>query len=167
MESVLPHHHNIQSNIQIIANYFTLDVISDLTFGRSFSLITNPSLRWLVGAIVAGNRHIYLRFACPWLFNLPFINPAKWLFPSMDKERKDFITISNQYTAERMKLMGQGKFDRKDIMAALLAARDPKTGNNLTKMETWSEAHLMIAAGKMSPRYPAQVQLRMYLKADS
>lgn len=55
-------------------NYFTLDVISELTFGQSFNMITSPKLRWLVGAIVGGNRHIYMRFAYPPLFNL---DPSK------------------------------------------------------------------------------------------
>jgi cytochrome P450 len=88
-----------------------------------------------------------MRFACPWLFNLPFGNPAKWLFPTMDEEKMGFTAISDQYTKERMKLIEDGKCDRNDIMAALLAAKDPKTGTMLSQTETWSEAHLMIAAG--------------------
>jgi len=129
------------------ANYFTLDVISDLTFGRAYGLITNPDLRWVIEAIVAGNRHIYMRFACPWLFNLPWGNPSRWLFPNMSNERQQFTKVSNEFTEERMALIEAGTFDRQDIMSSLLAARDPKTGEKLSVAETWSEAHLMIAAG--------------------
>jgi cytochrome P450 len=133
--------------LQSLANYFTLDVISDLTFGRAYGLIINPDLRWVIEAIVAGNRHIYMRFACPWLFNLPWGNPSRWLFPNMSDERQQFTNISNKFTEERIALIEEGKFDRQDIMTALLAARDPKTGERLSDAETWSEAHLMIAAG--------------------
>lgn len=37
---------------------------------------------------------------------------------------------------------------RNDIMSALLAAKDPKTGTKLSEAEVWEEAHLMIAAGE-------------------
>ena len=38
--------------------------------------------------------------------------------------------------------------DRKDIMSYLLAAKDPESGQNLQLAEVWSEAYLMISAGK-------------------
>jgi cytochrome P450 len=65
----------------------------------------------------------------------------------MADERHQFTTISDKYTEERMELLKQGNFNRKDVMSALLDASDPKTGEKLTEAETWSEAHLMIAAG--------------------
>lgn len=88
-----------------------------------------------------------MRFACPWLFNLPLGNPARWLFPNMSDERQRFTEISDQYTRERVEKTKAGKFERQDILSALLVARDPKTGEKLSDAETWSEAHLMIAAG--------------------
>lgn len=121
-----------------------------MTFGRAFELTTKPELRWLIEAIVAGNRHIYMRFACPWLFNLPFgmlLSPAQWLFPNMANEKHQFKTLSDKYTTERMTLLKEGKLNRKDVMSALLEARDPKSGEKLSEEETWCEAHLMIAAG--------------------
>jgi cytochrome P450 len=141
------HCQHIKQSQRSLANYFTLDVISDLTFGRAYGLITSPDLRWVIEAIVAGNRHIYMRFACPWLFNLPWGNPAQWLFPNMSDERQRFTKISDKFTKERMAFIQEGNFERLDIMSALLAARDPKTGEKLSDAETWSEAHLMIAAG--------------------
>lgn len=131
-------------------NYFTLDVISDLTFGQPFDMIRNPKLRWLVEAIVSGNRHIYMRFAYPPLFNLDpskWYSPARWLFPEMSTERASFSGIAEQYSKERVAMMEEGKAERNDIMSALLAARDPRTGEKLCDAEVWTEAHLMIAAG--------------------
>ena len=131
-------------------NYFTLDVISDLTFGQSFNMLKSPRLRWLVEAIVSGNRHIYMRFAYPPLFNLDpskWYSPARYLFPSMSAERTSFSTIAEQYSAERIAMMEEGKTGRNDILSALLAACDPKTGEKLSNAEVWTEAHLMIAAG--------------------
>lgn len=94
-----------------------------------------------------GNRHIYMRFACPWLFNVPWADPAQWFFPNMSDQREQFTKISDTFTEERMALIEEGRFERQDIMSALLAARDSKTGEKLSDAETWSEAHLMIAAG--------------------
>ena len=42
---------------------------------------------------------------------------------------------------------------RNDIMSALLAAKDPKTGTKLSEAEVWGEAHLMIAAGEQNFPY--------------
>ena len=132
------------------ANYLTLDVISDLTYGQPFNLITSSSLRWLVDAIVSGNRRIYLRFAFPALFNVnprAWYSPDKWIFPEMAAERQRFLEISTQFSEERM--ASEEKMSRRnDIMSALLAAKDPKTGTKLSEAEVWGEAHLMIAAGE-------------------
>lgn len=130
----------------------TLDVISDLTYGQTFNLITKTNLRGLVNAIVSGNRRIYMRFAFPALFNVKpsaWYNSDKWIFPEMADERKCFLEISTKYSEERMVPQEQTS-ERNDIMSALLAARDPKTGTKLTEAEVWGEAHLMIAAGKPS-----------------
>jgi len=133
-------------------NYFTLDVISDLTFGQPFHMIRSTSLRWLVEAIVSGNRHIYMRFAYPPLFNLnpsKWYSPARWLFPEMVSERGAFTEVAEKFTQERIAMMEEGTpgSERNDIMSALLGAVDPKTGEKLSSAEVWTEAHLMIAAG--------------------
>ena len=132
------------------ANYLTLDVISDLTYGRAFNLLTDASLRWVVEAIVSGNRLIYLRFAFPALFNVKpsaWYSPYKWIFPEMADERRRFVEISTKFSEERN--ASQEMKDRKDIMSALLEARDSRTGTKLSNAEVWGEAHLMIAAGKL------------------
>ena len=111
-------------------------------------MLAKPNLRWLVDAIVTGNRHIYMRFQYPALFNIHpdrWYAPSKWLFPKEGNERTQFSDIAKKYSEERM---ASDDKSRQDIMSALLAARDPKTGEKLTDAEVWGEAHLMIAAGK-------------------
>ncbi|KAK3174573.1 hypothetical protein OEA41_001819 [Lepraria neglecta] len=116
-------------------NYLTLDVISDLTYGQAFNLITKPNLRWLVNAIRSSTSK-----PSAWY------NPDKWIFPEMADERKRFLEISTKYSEERM--ASQEKMsERNDIMSALLVARDPKIGIKLTEAEVWGEAYLKIAAG--------------------
>lgn len=93
-----------------------------------------------------------MRFAYPPLFNLDpsrWYAPARWLFPEMGAERSKFSDIAEKFTRERIAMMEEGNSgaERHDIMAALLAARDPKTGEKLSDAEVWTEAHLMIAAG--------------------
>ena len=111
-------------------------------------MLANPSLRWLVGAIVTGNRHIYMRFQYPALFNIHpdrCFAPTKWLFPKEGSERTQFSNIARAYSEERISSTDKA---RQDIMSALLAAKDPKTGQKLADAEIWGEAHLMIAAGR-------------------
>ncbi|KAL2051645.1 hypothetical protein ABVK25_008059 [Lepraria finkii] len=90
-----------------------------------------------------------MRFACPALFNVKpsaWYNSDKWIFPEMADEQKCFLEISTKYSEERM-VPQERKSEWNDIMSALLATRDPKTGTKLTEAEIWGEAHLMIAAG--------------------
>ena len=143
----------------LLANYLTLDVISDLTYGQPFNLITDPDLRWLVNAIMQGNRRIYMRFAFPALFNVKpsaWYNPDKWFFPDMADERQRFLEVSTKFSEARMASEEKMK-GRNDIMSALLAAKDPKTGTKLSEAEVWGEAHLMIAAGKTFLRRAHQI----------
>ena len=65
----------------------------------------------------------------------------------MAAERHCFFEISTQYSEERM-ASEQKRNKWNDIMSALLAAKDPKTGTKLSEAEVWGEAHLMIAAAK-------------------
>ena len=65
----------------------------------------------------------------------------------MAAERQRFLEISTKYSEERR--ASEEKMSRRnDIMSALLAAKDPKTGTKLPEAEVWGEAHLMIAAGE-------------------
>ena len=65
----------------------------------------------------------------------------------MATERHRFLEISTQYSEKRM-ASEEKRNKRNDIMSALLAAKDPKTGTKLSDAEVWGEAHLMIAAGE-------------------
>lgn len=88
-----------------------------------------------------------MRFAFPALFNVKpdcWYSPARWLFPTMAEDRSRFAAIAEQYSRERMR---DANGNRQDIMTALLASRDPKSGEMLSQAEVWGEAHLMIAAG--------------------
>lgn len=125
-------------------------MISILTFGYCFNLLSSSRLRWLVQAIVQGNRHIYLRFAFPLLFNLnpeAWYAPARWLFPELANERYGFVDVANDMTSKRVNSYDGDQKARRDIMSELEKARDPKTGDRLSPEEIASEAHLMIAAG--------------------
>ena len=65
----------------------------------------------------------------------------------MADERQRFLEISTKYAEERRMASMEKMSTRNDIMSALLAASDPKTGTKLSEAEVWGEAHLMIAAG--------------------
>ena len=68
----------------------------------------------------------------------------------MAEERQRFLEVSTKFSEARMASQEKMK-GRNDIMSALLAAKDPKTGTKLSEAEVWGEAHLMIAAGETSP----------------
>lgn len=64
----------------------------------------------------------------------------------MAAERQRFLEISSAYSGQRM-ASEEKMSKRNDILSALLAAKDPKTGTKLSEAEVWGEAHLMVAAG--------------------
>jgi cytochrome P450 len=130
------------------AYFYSLDVISDLIFGQSLGLLKKPDFRWLVQALADGNRYMYLQFAWPEVLKsrLAFwVNPSRWIFPSMSRESESFARLSSYFREQRRSMAG-GMQSRKDITAALEAAVNP-SGQRMTEHEIWTEALMLLRAG--------------------
>ena len=67
----------------------------------------------------------------------------------MAAKRHRFLEISTLYSEEWMAEEEKKRNRRNDIMSALLAAKDSKTGTKLSEAEVWGEARLMVAAGDL------------------
>lgn len=136
--------------LALTANFLALDIMSDLTYGQSFDLITKGDLRWLVNAFARKDRRSSISIAFAALFKVNLRNWddfERWIFPGIVNERNRLIEISTRHSQQR-KTSKESMAGRTDIMSTLLAARDPKTGSKFIEAELWEEAQLMIAAGR-------------------
>lgn len=74
---------------------------------------------------------------------------SEFFFHRLLKDRARYLDATIDVVQKRIDANEELK-DRKDIMSYLLASKDPETGENLHLAEVWSEAYLMISAGKTS-----------------
>ena len=128
----------------------TVDVISELSFGKSFDMLRKPDSRWITESISSYIRRSFMAMQYPAIFTRggsSWLSADTWLFPGLLKERARYLAATIDVVQRRIDANDAMK-DRKDIMSYLLAARDPESGENLQLAEVWSEAYLMISAGK-------------------
>ena len=135
------------------AYYFSLDVVSTLSFGRSLGLLTNPSRRWLVPALTDSNRYMYLEFAWPSVFKSKlayWIRLSKLLFPQMDREGEDFIRLARHFRNDRKRSasVGEKMAAGYSVASFLETAVDPKTKMGLSEDEIWIEVLTLVRAGQ-------------------
>ena len=136
-------------------NFVTLDILSDLTYGKALELVTKLELRWIVVALFKSSYRDGLKLAFPWLFDVDFnhwYNPSTWSFRDMADEPDRISDVFTKYSNDRLISMEKAN-ERIDIVSTLLAAHDPKTGGQFSDLETWDEVTMMMAAGKSNLKF--------------
>ena len=129
---------------------FSLDVISDLVFGRPLGLLTQPDYQWLKQALIDGNRYMYFQFAWPSLLKSKlsyWIKPSRWIFPKMAEQGELFKQLAKDFRRDR-EIDIEKREQRDDVLTALETALDVKTGEKMNRDEVWNEALTLIRAGK-------------------
>ena len=127
----------------------TVDVISELSFGKSLDMLLKADNRWITESISSYIRRSFMAMQYPTIFTQggsSWLSADTWLFPSLLKDRARYLDATIGVVQRRID-DNESMKDRKDIMSYLLAAKDPETGENLQMAEVWSEAYLMISAG--------------------
>ncbi|KAL3425365.1 benzoate 4-monooxygenase cytochrome p450 [Phlyctema vagabunda] len=123
-----------------IVQYFTLDVISDVAFGRPFGFLTTDSDVHDYIKMTEESMPIMMFISVnPWIANLIQTRLFSWLLPS-EKDRLGFgkfISVAKSVVAERF---GENKVERKDMLGSFIR-------NGLTQEEAGSETLLQIIAG--------------------
>ncbi|POR38486.1 Pisatin demethylase [Tolypocladium paradoxum] len=122
------------------AQYFTLDVISDLAFGEPFGdIATDSDVHEYISTMEANMPTIIVTTVLPWLMVLLSSPLFKWMMPS----EKDVIglgrtmAIAKQVAAERF---GPHKKTQNDMLGSFVA-------RGLTQSEAESEILMQILAG--------------------
>ena len=128
----------------------TVDVISELSFGKSLDMLRKPDNRWITKSISSYIRRSFMAMQYPAIFTRggsSWLSADTWLFPTLLKDRARYLKATINVVQQRIDANNAMK-ERKDIMSYLLAAKDPESGENLELAEVWSEAYLMISAGQ-------------------
>ncbi len=132
--------------------FVTLDIISDLTYGKTFDLIAKHELRWLATTIVKNTRLSDLKIAFPWLLeddSARWRRPFRWIFQTLGDEANRVSELLAKYSNESAVSLEKHD-ERSDLVSTLIAAHDAKTGDKLASFEVWDEANLMILAGEVN-----------------
>nr|DAD54579.1 TPA_asm: FscF [Fusarium equiseti] len=144
-------------DIQEHATWWTSDTMGDLSLGRSFNCLTEPTFRHAIPMMRNGLRYIY------WAGHLPFRDLVDYILahPILSRyggqsavDNRNYFDFCETAIQERIKeeqdALAAGADEesrRKDYIHYLLAAVDPETGEKLTKNELESDASLLLAAG--------------------
>jgi hypothetical protein len=127
-----------------------MDIVSDLAFGKSLDMLTSPKHRFITEVICGYIKRSYIAMQYPWLFcpGSNWLSADTWLFPRLLEERARYLAATKYIVKDRIEREDNS---RQDIMSHLLKAKEPDTGETLSFEEIWSEAYLMISAGKPMP----------------
>jgi len=122
------------------AQYFTLDVISDIAFGEPFGFIeTDSDVYEYIRTTEETIPMAMVTTVIPWLVTLLSSPTFKWLMPS-EKDKLGFgkvMGVAKETAAERF---GPDKKVRRDMLGSFIA-------HGLTQREAESEILLQIVAG--------------------
>lgn len=130
--------------------YYTLDVVSHLSFGKSFSMLRSADLRWIAEATGSYMTRSYMAMQYPSVFKQgsgKLLSADTWLLPHLQKKRERYMDATVRIVQQRIDEQHSEK-RHADVMHYLLSAKDPETGKGLEISEIWSEAYLMINAGE-------------------
>jgi hypothetical protein len=122
---------------------FGFDVVSDLGFGESLNLQTDPQYRWIIRWMEIFERKNNTNLQAPsiqWLWFPLFI--LKLL------SGNKFLGMINGLINRRMK---RGKNSHEDFFSCMLDSKHPLTGEDTTMREFLEEALFFFPAGRNKP----------------
>ncbi|KAI4169983.1 MAG: hypothetical protein LQ343_005293 [Gyalolechia ehrenbergii] len=133
---------NIAVDVSTWTNRLTFDIMGDMAFGRTFGVLKDGSNRYIPEILARGVHGLYLVGHMPMLLKLKL---DTLMFRSLVEGTHKYKEFSQKQFEERMT---QGTHcQTRDILATLVEAKDPDTGEALTRSELISESSLLIIAG--------------------
>jgi cytochrome P450 family 628 len=118
-------------------NYYSFDVMGDLTFGKSFKMLDNGEKHWAIKLLNNGQRGIGVFGPVPWLFVILS------QIPGVTKEFNKFIKFCEDMIEQRRAM----KTDRADIAKWIL--QSPPMNDTRFSERAWfmGDSRLIIVAG--------------------
>ncbi|RPB27261.1 cytochrome P450 [Terfezia boudieri ATCC MYA-4762] len=136
---------NASRNMVYRSIWLTFDVTGDLSFGKSFDMLTREEWRFWPTLI---DRAIHRHAIAGISIKIHKLGLGNYLFPAIAEGQKTFIKYSKEQAKERVAL---GAGVRKDFFHYLLNAKDPQTGEGYSMSELWGESNVLIVAGSHTP----------------
>lgn len=128
----------------------TLDVVSDLTFGRSFQMLQKEDMRFVGKALMGAGRRMGISFQFPAAFRKgpsgQWLSLDTWLLPNTNILRADWIAVGGKWAMDRIEAE-RHEANRNDMMSFIISAIDPETEQQLGVHEIMAEAYTLITAG--------------------
>ncbi|KAL3453552.1 cytochrome P450 [Aspergillus insuetus] len=127
-----------------IGDFFTFDVMSELTFGTSYNLLGSSENHYIIDGVLGQMQ----RFG--FLLQYPLVEKLRLdrvLFPHAKAKAMRFNAKSKQIMEERKARGERGAAAENDVFSHLLAANDSETGQGLSIQQLWVESNLLIIAG--------------------
>jgi cytochrome P450 len=125
-------------------DFFTFDVMSELTFGKSYNLLGSSENHYIIDGVLGQMQ----RFG--FLLQYPLVEKLRLnrlLFPNAKAKAMRFNAKSRQIMEERKARGERGAATNNDVFSHLLAANDSETGQGLSIQQLWVESNLLIIAG--------------------
>ena len=125
------------TNIKDWNHWYAFDTIGELALGDNFHLLDGESNTDFVDLVAAHMKLGATFFCCQWLGKY-LVNqwvPMKWVKDALYRREK----LKGVTTELIHRRLAKGS-DRKDILARLIEARDPDTGEPLEEAELQTEA---------------------------
>jgi cytochrome P450 len=121
--------------------------MGDLVFGKSFgTLAAKPKNRDAIRLLGRAARRNYTIGAMPFLHKSGL---ERWLppFRGLFLDRMQYLAFGKRQVVERSQDTSLEDSGRKDIFHYLLGARDPETGEGMSRSDLWMESNTLTVAG--------------------
>ncbi|KAF3051051.1 hypothetical protein E8E11_010053 [Didymella keratinophila] len=132
--------------------FFAIDLIADLTVGRSTAMLTSPENRIYNPARKANFARMGLAMHWPEAFRSGVFNPVKigeFMFPQMAKLGREWRALLSSWIDLRLSGLksAQDSTEDNDMMVAIARYRDAKTGQVLSDGDLTAEITTLLIAG--------------------
>ncbi|KAF2827533.1 cytochrome P450 [Ophiobolus disseminans] len=117
------------------------DVVSDLAFGESLNLLTNPTYCWITSWVEMLEVQANARLQAP---TIMWTGLSISLFVFTLVRKFEFVKLVQELANRRLE---KGKHDRKDFFASMMGSKDPFTGRDTRMPEVVQEALFFLPAG--------------------
>lgn len=137
-------------NFHRLLYWMIQDVMTDMTFGRSYNMLTKPENRGIGDIMLSSLSRDHLAFQYPGLFKPgmdKWLDIGTWLMPESFGAIMGYLDNGIKSTMERLENPPEDADKRKDILSYLINARDPETGEGIDKNDIASEACILHLGG--------------------
>ncbi|KAM5436431.1 hypothetical protein MferCBS31731_005922 [Microsporum ferrugineum] len=142
----------VPQNMNDWSTYLSYDIMGDLTFNTKFNCMKSEDSRYVPALIITATQFLY---------NLGYLPFARFVRPllgsklleilggKLAQDGKRYTAYAADQLSQRLKATEKNDpdFPKKDLMHYLINAKDPETGNGLSRAELAAETSLLIAAG--------------------